>query len=194
MPNVAAFLSYVILSCYTPGPNNIMAMTNAAKNGFRKGMRFCFGMLLGSFTLMCICAAFTAALFRYIPVIEPYMKYGGAAYILWLAWVIIRDKPHEQKKRSLEINSIFTGFFMQFINPKAILYGVSTFSTFIMPYYKELLVISGFVIFLTILGFLGVCSWAVFGSVFQRFFEEHKKGMNLVMGILLIYCAYSLIR
>ena len=34
--NFAAFLSYVILTSITPGPNNIMSMTNAGRYGFRR--------------------------------------------------------------------------------------------------------------------------------------------------------------
>ncbi|HWJ02835.1 MAG TPA: lysine transporter LysE, partial [Verrucomicrobiae bacterium] len=36
MPNFAAFLSYVLVTSFTPGPNNIMSMSNASRYGFKK--------------------------------------------------------------------------------------------------------------------------------------------------------------
>ncbi len=36
MPNLYPFLIYVIVTTFTPGPNNIMAMTNAMHDGFKE--------------------------------------------------------------------------------------------------------------------------------------------------------------
>jgi hypothetical protein len=38
MPNFAAFLSYVLVTTFTPGPNNIMSMSNASRYGFKKSI------------------------------------------------------------------------------------------------------------------------------------------------------------
>ena len=47
MPSIAAFLSFACIMSFTPGPNNIMALSSASAYGLRKGLRFCFGVLLG---------------------------------------------------------------------------------------------------------------------------------------------------
>lgn len=36
MPNLVAFLSYAVVTTFTPGPNNIMTMSNASRYGFKK--------------------------------------------------------------------------------------------------------------------------------------------------------------
>ncbi len=191
--NFTAFFSYVILSAFTPGPNNIMSMSNAGKYGFKGGFRFNIGVFLGFLLVLSACAAFSALLFNYIPKIEPVMVFIGAGYILWLAWSIWRDKPHEEKKGLLQTNSIFTGLVMQFINVKVILYGITTMSTFILPNYKSLPVIIAFILLLSLTGFIATCLWALFGAVFERIFREHKKALNLIMALLLVYTAYTLV-
>ena len=190
MPNLSAFLSYIILTAYTPGPNNIMAMSNAGKYGFKKALRFCAGMMAGFLVVMVACALFSAALFNIIPQIEPYMKYVGAAYILLLAWTIWRDKPHG-KKAAFSSNTFFAGVMLQFVNVKVILYGITAFTTFILPYYKELPTVIFFIAVLTVNGAMAVFCWVLFGAVFQKLFENHKKLMNALMALALVYCAVT---
>ena len=189
--NYTAFLSYIFLTAFTPGPNNITAMSNASKYGFKKGFRFNVGVLFGFLIVMSICAIFTSVLYEFIPQIKPVMLCVGAAYILWLAWTIWRDNPHDAKKRVIQTNSIVSGMVLQFVNVKVILYGITAISTFILPYYKGFGAVFPFVILLSIVGFAGNCCWALFGTIFEIFFSKHGKAMNLLMALLLVYCAVS---
>lgn len=79
--NFAAFFSYVFLTTITPGPNNITAMSNASKYGFKKGFLFNIGVLGGGLVVLGCCAAFSALLFSYIPQIEPVLVYIGADWL-----------------------------------------------------------------------------------------------------------------
>lgn len=36
MPNLTAFISYVLITTFMPGPNNIMSMSIASSYGFKK--------------------------------------------------------------------------------------------------------------------------------------------------------------
>lgn len=192
--NTAAFLSYVFLTTYTPGPNNIMAMTNSAKVGFRKGMRFCVGVFLGFLVDMSLLVLFTSLLFQYIPGIAPVMKWIGAAYILYLAFVTLRDKPHAQKKPLLAPGSLLSGVVMQLVNVKVILFGITVMSTFLLPTIQSPPMLAGAVVFLAAVAFSATCCWALFGSLFQRAFREHRKLVNGIMAVLLVYCAVMCLR
>lgn len=191
--NFAAFFSYVFLTAFTPGPNNIMSMSNAMKYGFKKGFPFNLGVLFGFLIDMSVCAVFTGFLYDFIPAVESFMLYIGAAYILFLAWTIWRDKPHEDKKGLNQTNTVLSGMILQFVNVKVILYGITAMSAFVLPYYKGILPVSGFVIVLSAVGFLGTCSWALFGAVFERIFTKYNNILNAVMALLLVYCAITMI-
>jgi threonine/homoserine/homoserine lactone efflux protein len=188
--NVPAFLSYIFLTAFTPGPNNIMAMSNSARVGLRGGIIFCVGVLFGILIDMSLCAIFTSALFQYIPSVTPVMKWIGALYILFLAISVFRDKPAKSDtKQYLKPDSPITGIIMQFVNIKVIMYGITALSSFVLPYSQSLTVIVITVIILSLTGFLGTCCWAVFGSLFQRLFETRRKIINSIMALLLVYCA-----
>ena len=134
--NFAAFFSYILLAAFTPGPNNIMSMTNAGRYGFKKAFPFNVGVLLGFLAVMSCCAAFAAVLYDVIPSVKPVMLSVGAAYILWLAWTVWRNKPHEDKKGLSQTNTVFAGAILQFVNVKVILYGLTALSSFVLPHYQ----------------------------------------------------------
>ena len=190
--NWAAFCSYVVLTAITPGPNNIMSMSNAAKYGFRKSFPFNVGVWLGFLIVVALCAVFSTLLYELIPSIKPYMLVLGAVYILWLAWSIWRDRPHEDKKRGLSsTTTVFAGTVLQFVNVKGILYGMTTMSSFVLPYYRDIPTIALFAVILATAGFLCTLLWALCGSVFERFFKNYSKVVNAVMALLLVWCAWT---
>ena len=46
---------------------------------------------------------------------------------------------------------------------------------------------------LSFIGFLFTLCWAVFGTVFQVLFSTYAKITNIIMAILLVYCAISVL-
>lgn len=192
MPNFPAFISYVLLTTFTPGPNNIMAMSFASKFGFKKSMPFFFGIFAGFVLVFVFSNMFSVALYTLIPTIKPYMTVIGASYITWLAIKIYRSKPHDGDHDSKHANNFLTGMLLQFINPKLILYAITTASTFIVPYYDGLFPLVIFTLVLGAIGLTSIFSWAAFGALFQKFFINHARIINTVMAALLIYTAISL--
>ncbi len=198
MPDFGGFIAYVLISTFTPGPNNIMAMTNAAKHGYKRAVWFCAGVLIGFAAVLALCALFCKLLQDSLPAIEPYMAVAGAIYILFLAYAILRDKPHNPASAGsglarLKTDSVLSGAVLQLVNVKGILYGITLMSTYILPYYSAVLTIALFVLLLSIVAFASTNCWALFGSVFQRVFTQHKRIVNVIMALLLVYCAVMIL-
>jgi len=191
MPNPFAFLSYVLLTSFTPGPNNIMAMSNASRHGFRRSLPFNAGVFAGFFAITVLACAFSLSLYAVLPGVKPVMTVIGAAYILWLAWKTATARPHDDAAGP-GAGTFVSGMLLQFVNPKALLYGLTVASTFLVPYYASPVVLGGFCLFLAGISFVSTSSWALFGSVFERFLAGNARIVGLVMAALLVYCAVSL--
>lgn len=170
-----------------------MSMTTASKYGFKKSFPFNLGVLLGFLVVMGLSAAFSTLLYRLIPHAEPVMLWLGAVYILWLAWSVWKDAPHGSKQGLAQTASVLSGMVLQFVNVKVILYGITAMSTFILPHYRGFFPVAFFVILLSVTGFAGTCCWALFGSVFKKFFNRHRKASNAAMALLLVYCAVTMV-
>jgi threonine/homoserine/homoserine lactone efflux protein len=167
-------------------------MYNAGTYGFKKSIFFNVGIFLGFMVVMALCSVFSLALYNYLPAIHPYLTVIGATYILYLAWKIWRGKSSDTPGENNTTNSLFSGLFLQFVNPKVILYGVTLFTTFILPYSKELPVLLAFAVLLAFIAFVSTCCWALFGFLFKDFLAIHYKATNTIMALLLVYCAISL--
>ena len=185
-----AFLTYIIIVAITPGPNNIMSMNNAAHKGFRKALPFNFGIFAGFVFVLILCTVFSSLLFTLIPRIQLPMKILGAAYILYLAVKpFLPSKKREAKDLS---GSFIIGAVLQLINPKLMIYGITAFSSFILPWYTEIPILAFFIFLLAFVGFACTLCWSFFGSLLSKIFSKYGKIINIVMALLLVYCAISL--
>src|SRR5674476_29348 len=176
MFNVFAFSTYIFVTAYTPGPNNIMSMSNASQYGFKKSFPFNLGIFFGFSIVMILCTLFSAALYAVIPEIKPYMLTVGAIYILHLAWKTFRSSSEIESKKA-NSNSFFAGMILQFLNPKVIIYGITAMSSYILPYYNTPAILVGFALLLAFVGFTGTVCWAIFGALFQKLFTKHNLSL-----------------
>ena len=190
MFHFASFLAYIFVTAFTPGPNTVLSMSNAGRLGFRRSFPFNLGIWAGFSALMLLCGAFCGALYAFLPRIKPFMLALGAAYMLWLAWKTLRSSSHLEEGTGGA--GFVDGMLLQFVNVKVIIYGVTSLSAYVLPYYRQPPAVAGFALLLAFVGFLGTVCWALFGSLFHRIFSEHARAVNLVMALLLVCCAGSL--
>lgn len=185
------FLTYAVITAATPGPNNIMSMSNASRLGFKKSISFNFGILGGFSIVMLLCTFFVTLLSSFIPKIELPLKIIGAAYMLYLAWKTFTSSPEIQESSSQ--SGFVSGFLLQFVNPKIYIYCIVSMEAYILPYYSnDPTALFGFAILLGLIGFGFTLCWAAFGSAFKLLFSKYAKITNTIMALLLVYCAVSL--
>jgi threonine/homoserine/homoserine lactone efflux protein len=182
-------MMFVLVATFTPGPNNITAMNNARKVGFRRIRPFIMGVFSGFFLVALACALFNLALDKILPGIQPILGVLGALYMLYLAF-----KPFfqtQKKKISDPVGShpYIAGFVLQFLNAKLLFYCLATMSSFVLPYYSNISTLAAVSLGLALFAMLSVTAWALFGAVFQKYFSEYEFAVNVVMAVLLVYCA-----
>lgn len=190
MFNATAFLTYIVITSITPGPNNIMSMSNASRFGFRRSMPFNFGVWLGFTIVMLACTVFSATLQTVVPVIKPAMLVVGAGYILWLAWKILNSSTEVSETTSSA--TFKSGLMLQFVNVKIYIYGITAMSVFILPHFSNGWVVLLFMLLLCVVGCTSNTLWTIGGSVFRKLFVRYGRIINMVMAAALVYCAISL--
>lgn len=185
------FLSYAIVTAVTPGPNNIMSMSNAGRLGFRRSFPFNLGIGAGFSLVMLMCTFFCNSLAQIIPKIKMPMLIIGALYMLWLAWKTFTSPSMIEDHHSK--SSFISGLTLQFINPKIYIYCMISMEAYILPHYQgqwaELIF---FALLLAFIGFAFTLCWSLFGSIFRLLFSKYAKITNTLMALLLVYCAVSL--
>ncbi len=189
--NWVAFLSYTVITAITPGPNNIMSMSNGSRVGFKKALPFNFGVWIGFSSVTLLCTLFVSLLSALIPKMKTLMLIAGAAYMLYLAWKIFRSSGSVEENHSRA--GLIPGIFLQFINPKAYIAIIVSMEAYIIPFYGDKpFYLTAFALFIAFNGFVSTLCWLAFGSVFKWLFSTHAKVVNTIMALLLVYCAVSL--
>jgi cysteine/O-acetylserine efflux protein len=185
-----AFFTYVIITSITPGPNNILALSVATQHGLQRSTKVISGMFCGYIVLMLLCGLFTYYMVSLLPVITPWLTWVGAAYIVWLAWGIATSDIHASEES--ECITALTGFGLQFVNVKIILYGVTSISTFVLPYTQNIYWILATSLLLAFIALVSNLAWAVAGKLLQSQFQKHGKTINMTLALTLLYCATQL--
>lgn len=192
MFNWFSFLTYAVVTAVTPGPNNIMSMSNGSRKGFKRALPFNFGIGVGFSIVMLLCTAFCSLLSTLIPKIKTPMLIIGAVYMLYLAWETFRSGDSIEENHSKE--GFVSGLLLQFINPKIYIYCIMSMEAYILPYYQgQFIPLVGFALLLAFIGFAFTVCWSAFGSLFRLMFSKHAKVVNTIMALLLVYCAVSLL-
>ncbi|MDL2317631.1 LysE family transporter [Eubacteriales bacterium OttesenSCG-928-A19] len=190
MFSAAAFLTYILITAITPGPNNIMSMTHASQLGIRRSFPFNLGILSGFLVVMSLCTLFSSLLFSVLPRVRLVMQVLGGVYMLYLAYKTFVSKPPQEASASK--SGYLSGMLLQFVNPKIYLYCITAMSSYILPHFSGFWPLAGFVVLLSMVGFLATLCWALFGSAFHHWFTGKSRVLNTVMALLLVYCAISL--
>ncbi len=191
MFNWFSFLTYAIVTAITPGPNNIMSMSNGSRRGFRRALPFNFGIGVGFCILMLLCTVLCSMLSALIPKIKLPMLIVGAAYMLYLAWETFRSSGSVEESHFSD--GFVSGLLLQFINPKIYIYCIMSMEAYILPYYYgQVMPLAGFALLLAFIGFASTLCWSAFGSAFKWLFSRHAKEVGTIMALLLVYCAVSL--
>lgn len=185
------FFTYAVATAVTPGPNNIMSMSNGSRFGFRKAIPFNLGIGAGFSIVMLLCTIFCSLLSSFIPKIKLPMLVLGGLYMLHLAWDTFRSGTDIQDDFSR--SGFLSGLLLQFVNPKIYIYCIMSMEAYILPHYAgNLPALFGFAMLLAFIGFAFTLCWSAFGSLFRKLFSTHAKAVNSIMALLLVYCAVSL--
>lgn len=141
MPDYVHILTFGLVALgmvLTPGPNMIYLISRSICQGKRAGLISLGGIALG-FVFYMVCAAFGITAFVFaIPYAYDLLRFGGAAYLLYLAWQTVKpggNAPFSVKEMSADgPNKLFMmGFITNLANPKIAIMYLSLLPQFIQP-------------------------------------------------------------
>ena len=188
-----AMLLYMAVTGVTPGPSNLMSLYLSAQYGFRGARKFMVGSSLGFFIKMLLCGALNVALAAIVPALVPYLKWLGAAYMLYLAFTMLRSgfAPAGEEKEKTGESTYLSGLALQVVNIKSWVACLSVFSVYVTPHTTALPAILAVSVVNTCGMILWTVLWGSFGSAIRRVYAAHRKLFSIVLAVSLVLCAVS---
>lgn len=186
-------LSFVMVTTFTPGPNNISSASMGILFGYRGAIRYLAGIAVGFFCVMVLCACVSSTLLKFLPAAEPILRVAGSIYILWLAIGTARASYAFNSKGQAPLG-FKNGFLLQAVNPKVVIYGLTLYSTFLSSAADHFGLLVLFALLFASIAFSSTSTWAIGGAVIRKRLHQPKVRMwvNGILVALLVYCAVDL--
>lgn len=185
-------LLFAILAVgYSPGPANLYSLACCLKFGRRKALKMWRGLLTGFSIAVVVMAVLTHLLGEVMGSYVGYLKYLGAAYILWLAWKMWRYSG--QNNTEAQKCTFTSGLIMQLTNAKMLLFDLTAFSVYVLPYSDQLSDLFVVAAMLLLAGPGANLAWLYAGAYLRRFFARYQKQVDIVMSFLLLLCALYIV-
>ena len=192
-----AYISTVLVLMSTPGPSQLLMLSNSIQNGFKRSLATAAGDLSANFLQMIVASVGLVSLIQNAHEFFIIVKWVGVAYLVYLGLKLIFSKKSyriNDSKSQRSFKSLYwQGFVTSAVNPKAVIFFAALFPQFINPAEPLLLQF-------TVLSFTYLLIDGTFLSIYGKFSEliakklsnSFGKYFNNVSGAFLICAAILL--
>jgi len=194
------FLAVSFVLLITPGPDVAFIVATGVTEGRRPALWASAGIALAMFSHAVFAAVGVATIVATSPLAFDVIRYGGAAYLVFLAYKSFRAKPFEagtQTTSRSPFENFRRGFFTNLLNPKAILFSGVFLPQFASPSFGP--IFQQIVGLGAVLAFLGLLFQAALsiasGSLGQWLLSSPRRQVVLerLMGVVFLGLAARLL-
>lgn len=193
---LSSLLLFSTAMAFTPGPNTTLSAALAANHGLRHAMRFVLAVPFGWGLLLLGCTLGLGALLQAQPALQAAVKWGGLAYMVWMAWKLSQVGLLQQADARRFDVGFAKGVVLQFVNIKAwmnALLVTAGWVTVVQPPWQRLAVV------LPLMMAFGLASnftYAVAGSTLRGWLAHGRRLLwfNRVLALVLLATAVWMAR
>ncbi len=189
-----ALVSYVLISTFTPGPSNISTASLGILHGYKNTLRYQAGLAVVVFVVMLLSGWISMMLLQLFPALEVVLRWVGAAYILYLAFGVLKASYTFTAKDAKPLG-FAQGVVLQALNPKLMVYAFTVFSVFLAPIVNNLALVAVAAFVLAMVSFAATSVWALFGTSIKTYLRNPRliQIVNVVLALSLVYTAVTLL-
>ena len=187
-----AFLAFMVVMYFTPGPNNIMLLASGLTYGFWRTIPHIAGIVIGFAFMVAAVGLGLGTVFLAYPILQTILKYAGAVYLVYLAAVIAMSGPTTPDGESGRGPMTFWGAAMfQWINAKGWVIVIGTITAYAaIAQFPVNIAIQTLISLLV--GTVSTVVWALFGTALRPVLTSERlvRAFNVVMALLLLASLY----
>lgn len=192
-PTLLPFLLFAFVASITPGPTNILVLSNSARYGLGAALPIIFGACASAATIVLLVGTGAGSTLTAMPTVQRAMQWIGVAWLSYLAWQIYSAPAEaldaQDPNRRLGLVGAAS---LQLINPKTWMMALAVVSVFAGAGEERLghVLVLSLAFFLISLPCLGV--WALLGAGSVRWLRSGRaaRRFNRCMAVLLLGSAW----
>ena len=190
----AGLLMFAFAGSATPGPNNLMMMASGAYFGVRRTVPHMAGVCLGFGAMTLAVGLGLAGVFDVAPWLYLVLRWGAAAYIVYLAFRMVTAKGMGVAVTDIEPMTFGHAVAFQWVNPKAWVMALGAVGAYAETgrFVLDVAIIAAVYMVVTVPSSL---TWTAFGAGIQRFLRRKwaLHAFNWTMAALLVASLYPLV-
>ena len=189
------FLLFAFVASITPGPTNILVLSNSARYGLLRTLPIVLGGCAGAALLVLIVGTGLADVLMRHRQVQTVMAWVGIAWLTWLAWQIFTS-PAEAIDPANAASGPRLGLWgaasLQVVNPKTWMMALAVVSVFAGTDADRMLRVMWLSLTFFLVAIPCMIAWAWLGASAARFFRSARslKRFNQTMAVLLVASAW----
>ncbi len=195
-PDLFAFTLFAIAMSVTPGPNNIMVAAEAANHGMRATFPHMLGICVGLGAMVAAIGLGLATPLSTYPALHAALRWVGGAWMLWIAWSIVRSDPAVPSDGQPAVPMGFcAAALFQWVNPKAWVMAIVASTTYTVPNHALMPQVMLLAVLFTLIGLPCILSWSLLGAGAGRVLRTpaQMRTFNAAMAGLLVLSVLPLL-
>lgn len=187
------FVLFAFVASITPGPTNILVLSNSARFGFKSTLPIVLGACTSAALLVWLAGSGITHYLKEHSDVQHVMRWVGAFWLSYLAWQIFRASAQVTDPKSSPVQIGFWGAAaLQWVNPKTWMMAIAVVSVFADDHNnRQIRLITLSVIFFCV-SLPCLTSWAWLGTGARLHLDSpiKRQKFNQFMALLLFVSAW----
>lgn len=195
--DLTALAVFALVSSITPGPNTLLVMRSGARFGLALTGPHVIGVEAGLAGLILLAWLGIGTLLLALPWAFPVLHWACFAYLLWLAWKVLRDVGTDGAvDPDARPMGIVGAALFQLVNPKAWMMAVTGITAFSAGAEMDATAVGSVILVFVGIGTPCMVAWALWGAAIHRVLRRRaaRRTFNLGMATTVAATALSMLR
>lgn len=169
--NLMPFLLFAFVASITPGPTNILVLTNSQHFGVKKTMPAILGGCFAASLIVLISGAGAGEVLRQYPLVRQVMSWAGVLWLSWMSWQLFSAPAANLSTPSHRRFTARAAALLQVINPKTWMMALAVVSLFAPASANALHDVALMALWFLIISIVCLMCWAWLGKAVNRVFR-----------------------
>jgi len=195
MQTLLPFLLFAFVASITPGPTNILVMTNSSRHGMLRTLPIVLGGCAGAALLVLLVGTGLGDLLARHQAIQTAMSWIGILWLTWMAWQIFRapaEAVEPDRTKGTPQLGLWGAASLQVVNPKTWMMALAVVSVFAGTGADRMLQVMWLSLAFFLVSVPCLIVWAYVGVSAAKLFRSARsmKRFNQAMALLLLASAW----